>query len=233
MAKDFNKTEEAQDLFKEKRKPKNEIKFNVQLNEEQKEAKRLILENEIVIITGRAGSGKTLTAAQTALDLMFKTELTKVFITRPTQQMGGTLGFLPGSLNDKLDPYLDPFKENLFQCHNNRSKIEEYIIEGKFEGFALQFARGKTVKQSTMLVCDEAQNTTKHEMLGLLTRLGRGGKIVIIGDNEQKDIKDEYNGLSYAIELSKRIHEIKWIKLKENHRSDVVGKILDFEYSGF
>jgi predicted ribonuclease YlaK len=233
MGRDFNKTDEAQEIFKEKRKPKSEIKFNVQLNEEQKEAKRLILENEIVIITGRAGSGKTLTAAQTALDLMFKTELNKVFITRPTQQMGGTLGFLPGSLNDKLDPYLDPFKENLFQCHSNRNKIEEYLTEEKFEGFALQFARGKTIKQGTMLVCDEAQNTTKHEMLGLLTRLGRGGKIIIIGDNEQKDIRDDYNGLSYAIELSKRIDEVKWIKLKENHRSDVVGKILDFEYSGF
>jgi phosphate starvation-inducible PhoH-like protein len=229
---DHNRTPEAQEAFKDKRRPKGEIKFNVNLNEEQKEAKRLIIENEIVIITGRAGSGKTLLAAQTALDLMFKNDLNKVFITRPTQQMGDSLGFLPGSLTEKLDPYLDPFKENLYQCYD-RSKVDARITEGQFEGFAIQFARGKTIKQGIMLVCDESQNMTKHQMLGLLTRLGKGGRIVIVGDNDQKDIKDEYNGLSYAIELSKRIPEIKWIKLKENHRSDLVGKILDFEYNKF
>ena len=67
-------------------------------------------------------------------------------------------------------------------------------------------------------------------MLMVLTRLGQNSKIIINGDNEQKDIKDEFNGLSYAIELSKKIKEIKWIKLKVNHRSDLVGKILDYEY---
>jgi predicted ribonuclease YlaK len=67
-------------------------------------------------------------------------------------------------------------------------------------------------------------------MLAILTRLGKDGKIIINGDNEQKDIRDEYNGLSYVIELSKKIKEIQWIKLKHNHRSDLVGKILDFEY---
>jgi phosphate starvation-inducible PhoH-like protein len=227
---DHNRTTEAQDNFKEKRKPRGEIKFNVHLNEEQKEAKRLIIESEIVIITGRAGSGKTLTAAQTALDLLFKQEVEKIYVTRPTQQMGDSLGFLPGTLDQKLDPYLDPFKDNLYQCYD-RAKIDKSMEEGRFEGFAIQFARGKTIKQGKILVCDESQNTTKHQMLGLLTRLGKGGRIIIIGDNEQKDIRDEYNGLSYAIELSKRIPEIKWIKLKENHRSDVVGKILDYEYN--
>jgi phosphate starvation-inducible PhoH-like protein len=227
---DHNRTPEAQDNFKDKRKPKGEIKFNVHLNEEQKEAKRLIIESEIVIITGRAGSGKTLTAAQTALDLLFKQEVEKVFVTRPTQQMGDSLGFLPGGLAEKLDPYLDPFKDNLYQCYD-RTKIDKTMEEGRFEGFAIQFARGKTFGKGKILVCDESQNTSKHQMLGLLTRLGKGGRIIIVGDNEQKDIRDDYNGLSYAIELSKRIPEIKWIKLKENHRSDVVGKILDYEYN--
>jgi phosphate starvation-inducible PhoH-like protein len=82
-----------------------------------------------------------------------------------------------------------------------------------------------------VLIVEEAQNTTKHEMLAILTRLGKYGKIIVNGDNEQKDIKDEFNGLSYAIELSKHITDIKWIKLKENHRSDIVGKILDHEYN--
>jgi phosphate starvation-inducible protein PhoH len=68
-------------------------------------------------------------------------------------------------------------------------------------------------------------------MLAILTRLGKTGKIIVNGDNEQKDIKDSYNGLSFAIDLSKKIDGIKWIKLKENHRSDLVGQILDFEYN--
>jgi phosphate starvation-inducible PhoH-like protein len=227
---DHNRTPEAQDNFKEKRKPKGEIKFNIHLNEEQKEAKRLIIENEIVIITGKAGTGKTQMVAQTTLDLLFKQEVEKVFITRPTQQMGDSLGFLPGDLNSKLDPYLDPFKDNLYQCYD-RAKVDKMMEESRFEGFAIQFARGKNIKRGMILVCDESQNMSKHQMLGLLTRLGKGGRIIIIGDNEQKDIRDEYNGLSYAIELSKRIPEIKWVKLKENHRSDLVGKILDYEYN--
>jgi predicted ribonuclease YlaK len=81
-----------------------------------------------------------------------------------------------------------------------------------------------------VLVVEEAQNLTKAEMLAILTRLGKNGRIIVNGDNEQKDIKDEFNGLSYIIELSKKIEEIKWIKLKTNHRSDIVGKILDYEY---
>jgi predicted ribonuclease YlaK len=92
----------------------------------------------------------------------------------------------------------------------------------------VQFIRGKTIKD--VLVIEEAQNLRKHDMLALLTRLGKTGKIIINGDNEQKDIRDEFNGLSYVIELSKKIPEIKWIKLKENHRSGLVGKILDYEY---
>jgi phosphate starvation-inducible PhoH-like protein len=82
-----------------------------------------------------------------------------------------------------------------------------------------------------VLVVEEAQNLTKAEMLAILTRLGKNGKIIINGDNEQKDIKDPYNGLSYAIELSKKIDGIKHIKLQHNHRSDLVGKILDYEYN--
>ena len=94
----------------------------------------------------------------------------------------------------------------------------------------VQFIRGKTVDD--VLVVEEAQNLTKAEMLAILTRLGKNGKIIINGDNEQKDIKDPFNGLSYAIDLAKKIDGIKWIKLKHNHRSDLVGKILDYEYNG-
>lgn len=206
---------------------KNEIKFSVELNEEQKETKRLIRENQIVIITGRAGCGKSLVSAQAALDFLSQKMVDKVYVTRSMIEVGPSMGFLPGSHKDKFNPYMEAFVENLYKCLD-RNKIDTLVNDGKVEAFPVQFIRGKTVDD--ILVVEEAQNLSKAQMLALLTRLGKTGKIVINGDNEQKDIRDEYNGLSYAIELSKKIEEIKWIKLKSNHRSDLVGKILDYEY---
>jgi phosphate starvation-inducible PhoH-like protein len=213
--------------FKQKKVLKNEIKYQIQLNEEQKEAKRLIRENQIVIITGRAGCGKSLVSAQTALDFIFKKECETIHVTRAAVEVGHSLGFLPGSLNEKFDPYLEAFQENLVKCYD-KVKIDQLITDKKVIALPVQFIRGKTVDD--VLVVEEAQNLTKAEMLAILTRLGKNGKIIVNGDNEQKDIKDEFNGLSYIIELSKKIEEIKWIKLKTNHRSDIVGKILDYEY---
>jgi len=213
--------------FKQKRVLKNEIKYQIQLNDEQKEVKRLIHENQIVIITGRAGCGKSLVSAQTALDFIFKKQYDLIYVTRAAVEVGHSLGFLPGSLDEKFNPYLEAFQENLLKCYN-KEKIDS-IIQGKqVVALPVQFIRGKTIDE--VLIVEEAQNLTKAEMLAILTRLGKNGKIIINGDNEQKDIRDDYNGLSYAIELSKKIEEIKWVKLKHNHRSDLVGKILDNEY---
>lgn len=212
---------------------KNEIKSinNVELNIEQKEAKRLIIENQIVIVTGRAGSGKSLVCAQSALDFLKKKQVNCIYNTRAAIEVGKSLGFLPGSLNDKFDPYMEALLENLVKCCSDKNEVNKLIEEEKVKALPIQFIRGKTVDD--ILIVEEAQNLTKAEMLAILTRLGKTGKIVINGDNEQTDIKTttgEINGLSYAIELSKKIEEIKWIKLKENHRSDLVGKILDYEY---
>jgi phosphate starvation-inducible PhoH-like protein len=214
-------------MDKPKKVLKNEIKYQIQLNEEQKEAKRLIIENQIVIITGRAGCGKSLVSAQCALDFLFKKQFEKILITRAAVEVGHSLGFLPGSLNEKFNPYLEAFQENLVKCYD-KVRIEELIKDEKVQALPVQFIRGKTIDD--VLVVEEAQNLTKSEMLAILTRLGKNGRIIINGDNEQKDIKDQYNGLEYAIDLSKKIQEVKWIKLKHNHRSDLVGKILDFEY---
>ena len=216
-------------MEKPKKVLKNEIKYQLQLNDEQKEAKRLIRENQIVIVTGRAGCGKSLVSAQTALDFIFKKEFNTIYITRAAIEVGQSLGFLPGGLSEKFDPYLEAFKENLVKCYD-KVKIDQLVTEEKIKSLPVQFIRGKTIDD--VLVVEEAQNLTKIEMLAILTRLGKNGRIIINGDNEQKDIKDAFNGLSYIIELSKKIEEIKWIKLKHNHRSDLVGKILDYEYSG-
>jgi phosphate starvation-inducible PhoH-like protein len=214
-------------MEKPKKVLKNEIKYQITLNDEQKEAKRLIRENQIVIITGRAGCGKSLVSAQTALDFLFKKEFDEILVTRAAVEVGHSLGFLPGSLNEKFDPYLEAFQENLIKCYD-KVKIEELIKDSKIKALPVQFIRGKTIDD--VLVVEEAQNLTKSEMLAILTRLGKNGRIIINGDNEQKDIRDSFNGLSYIIELSKKIAEIKWVKLETNHRSDLVGKILEHEY---
>ena len=210
------------------RERKQEIKYNVNLNEEQKEARRLIIENQIVIVTGRAGSGKSLVCALSALDFLNKKQCDNIFVTRATIEVGNSLGFLPGSLDEKFNPYLEAFQENLVKCAD-KVKIQNFVKDEKIIAYPVQFIRGKTIDD--ILVVEEAQNLTKTEMLAILTRLGKTGKIIINGDNEQQDTKHGVTGLTYAIELSKKISEIKWIKLKENHRSDIVGKILEYEYS--
>jgi phosphate starvation-inducible PhoH-like protein len=126
---------------------------------------------------------------------------------------------------------MEALLENLNKCCSDKKEIAKLVEENKIKALPVQFIRGKTIDD--ILIVEEAQNLTKGEMLAILTRLGKNGKIVINGDNEQTDIKSatgEINGLSYVIELSKKIEEIKWIKLKENHRSDLVGKILEYEY---
>jgi phosphate starvation-inducible protein PhoH len=215
------------------RERKSEIKSinALQLNEEQKEAKRLIIENQIVVITGRAGSGKSLVCAQAALDFLKKKQVECIYNTRAAIEVGKSLGFLPGALSEKFDPYMEALVENLVKCCSDKNEVPKLIEDGKVKALPVQFIRGKTVDD--ILIVEEAQNLTKGEMLAILTRLGKNGKIVINGDNEQTDIKSstgEISGLNYIIELSKKIEEIKWIKLATNHRSDLVGKILDYEY---
>ena len=218
------------------RERKSEIKSinAIQLNDEQKEAKKLIVENQIVIVTGRAGSGKSLVCAQAALDFLKKKQIDCIYNTRAAIEVGKSLGFLPGAINDKFNPYMEALLENISKCCTDKNEVEKLLQDEKIKALPVQFIRGKTVDD--VLIVEEAQNLTKAEMLAILTRLGKNGKIIINGDNEQIDIKSstgEINGLTYVIELSKKIDEIKWIKLSTNHRSDLVGKILDYEYEDY
>jgi predicted ribonuclease YlaK len=210
------------------RERKGEIGYNVVLNDEQKEAKALIRNNQITVITGRAGSGKSLVAAQAALDFLFKKETDRIFVTRQTIEVGLPLGYLPGPADEKMNPYLKAFMENLYKCYD-KLRIDEKIREEKIVGSAVQFIRGTTMDD--VMVVEEAQNFTKGEMLAILTRLGKTGRMIINGDNAQTDriIQDGTNGLKYAIWLSQKLEGIAHIDLKANHRSDLVGKILDLE----
>jgi len=211
---------------------KSDIKYDVVLNEEQKQAKQLIIDNQIVIITGRAGSGKSLVGAITALDFLNTKQCNKVLVARSAIEVGKSLGFLPGDLKEKFNPYMEALLENLYKC-TDRLKIDEYVKNGKIQALPIQFIRGKTIDD--ILIVEEAQNLTKGEMEAILTRLGTTGKIVINGDASQRDISVEKEdggktGLDFAIELSKHIEGIQWIKLQANHRSGLVGKILDYIY---
>jgi len=217
-------------MEKPNRERKGEIKAisKVTLNEEQKEGVGLIYNNPITIITGRAGSGKSLVGAYVSLQFLAKKMVKKVLVTRATVVVGDNLGFLPGALEDKFNPYIEAFVDNLNECAEP-SYVDELILTKKLIGCTVQFIRGKTIND--LLIIEEAQNLTKEQMLALITRLGKDGKIIINGDNEQKDTRETYTGLSYAIDLSKKFEEIAWIKLKHNHRNDLVGKILDYEYN--
>ena len=108
---------------------KNDIHYNVTLNEEQKQAKQLIIDNQIVVVTGRAGSGKSLVCAQTALDFLMTKQCDQILVTRAAIEVGNSLGFLPGDIKEKFDPYLEAFQDNLMMCYDN-TKIINYIKTG-------------------------------------------------------------------------------------------------------
>lgn len=212
------------------RERKGEISYEVTLNDEQKEAKRLIYNNQIVIITGRAGCGKSLVAAQTGLDFLFKKQIDTLYITRAAIEVGRSLGYMPGGVDEKFNHYIEAIIDNMYKCRKTKSEIDQLVEAQKIQGMPVQFIRGKTVDD--ILIVEEAQNLTPQEMEAILTRLGKSGKIIITGDNAQRDINTNLgtNGLDLAIDLSKKIDGIEWIKLTHNHRSDLVGKILDTIY---
>jgi hypothetical protein len=183
-------------------------------------------------LTVTHNSGKSLVCAKAGLDFLKKKQIDCLWNTRAAIEVGKSIGLLPGHLHEKFDPYMEAFIENLNKCCTDKREIAALIEAEKIKALPIQFIRGKTVED--VLIVEEAQNTTKAEMLAILTRLGKTGKIIINGDNEQTDIRTpdgQMNGLTYAIQLSRKIEEVKYIKLKENHRSDLVGKILDLEYN--
>lgn len=210
--------------WKQKRKPKNPIKFKITLNEEQRDAKALILENPVNVLRGAAGSGKTLLAVQIALDLLFTREIEKIVITRPTVAKED-IGFLPGDLKEKMDPWLAPIYSNLYMLYE-KEKIDMLIKEEIIEILPFPFMRGRTLVDACVIV-DEAQNVTMNQMEMALGRLGIGSKIIICGDTSQIDLKNKKeSGLDFLNLLGSRIEGVKVINLKQNHRHPIVPEIL-------
>ena len=212
------------EVFVAKRKPKNPIKFNVQLNDEQKEAKQKILDYPITVIKGMAGSGKTLVAAQVALDMLFRGEVEKIIITRPTVSKE-EIGFLPGDLQAKMDPWLAPIYHNLFMLYSEE-KVRKEMEEGRIEIVPFAFMRGRTFVNAFVIV-DEAQNVTHSQMETVIGRLGKGSKMVICGDMAQIDLKDKREtGFSFLNRVEEQVEGFKTASLEYNHRHDIVAPIL-------
>ena len=194
------------DVYRPKRIPKNPIKFKIQLNDEQKQAKAEILENTITLLAGQAGSGKTLLACNVALDGLFRRMYDKVIITRPTVSKE-EIGFLPGDLREKMDPWVQPIYQNMFLLYD-KSKVERHIEKSEIEIVPVSFMRGRTFVNSIVIV-DEAQNVTHDQMEMIVTRLGKGSKMIVCGDTHQVDLKKkEDSGFKFLYNGAKKIKEM-------------------------
>lgn len=212
-------------VFTEKRKPKGPIKFKIQLNDEQKEAKEHILNNAVTVLKGIAGSGKTLLAVQVALDLLFKKEVDSIIITRPTVSKE-EIGFLPGDIKEKMDPWLAPIYQNMYTLYD-KGKIDTLVKEGTIQVLPFAFMRGNTFTNSFVIV-DEAQNVTHEQMEAVLGRLGKGSRMTICGDQNQIDLRAKKDsGLSFLVRVEEVVKGFKIVTLKTNHRHEIVEPILN------
>jgi len=214
------------EVYRPKRIPKNPINFKIQLNEEQKEAKAKILENTITLLAGQAGSGKTLLACNIALDGLFRRMYDKVIITRPTVSKE-EIGFLPGDLREKMDPWVQPIYQNMFLLYD-KDKIEKYIEKSEIEIVPVSFMRGRTFVNSIVIV-DEAQNVTHEQMEMIVTRLGKQSKMIICGDTHQVDLKrKDESGFKFLYTAAKKIKNMESITLLTNNRDDIVQDLIDY-----
>lgn len=204
--------------------PKNPIKFKLQLNDEQKEAKKIILQNDITILSGKWGSGKTLLATQCGLDGLFRKEYDRIIISRPTVS-DEEIGFLKGDLNDKMMPWMRPIYDNMYQLYD-KAKIDKERSEGNIDIIPFAFMRGITFVNSFVII-DEVQNVTKKQLGLVLSRLGKGSKMILTGDPKQTDLKSDSCFLTLE-KIANDIDNVASIELKSNHRNPIAEQILKY-----
>jgi PhoH-like ATPase len=182
----------------------------------------------LVTLSGIAGTGKTLLALAAGLQQMPST-YSKMMVSRPVVPMGKGIGFLPGTLAEKMDPWMGPIYDNLDFLINSKKKRKEskpwdaLIHQGLLEVEALAFIRGRSIPELFMII-DEAQNLTPHEVKTVLTRAGKGTKVILTGDPNQIDnpyVDSQSNGLSYAIEKFKGSKLAAHVTLVKGERSDL------------
>jgi phosphate starvation-inducible PhoH-like protein len=211
----------------EKRKPKGPIKFSISLNEEQKLAKEIIISNTITLLTGQAGSGKTLIACQAALDALFNRQVEKIIVARPVVTAKEDIGFLPGGLKDKLDPFVAPVFDNLYKLYN-KEKIDNLIAENVIEVVPIAFMRGRNFADSYVIL-DEAQNISDSQLELIIGRLCNGSKMVICGDVSQIDLKNKKDSGIFFFNkaIAGKVEGVGSFNLKTNHRHPIIEPILE------
>lgn len=182
---------------------------------------------ELIFATGPAGTGKTYLAVAYAAALLERGDAKRLILSRPAVEAGERLGFLPGDMKEKVDPYLRPLYDALYDMLPPE-KVERGITSGMIEIAPLAFMRGRTLADS-VIILDEAQNTTSMQMKMFLTRLGEGSKMIVTGDASQVDLPvGQVSGLSEAMKLLKPIDEVVQIHFsaKDVVRHELVAKIV-------
>lgn len=170
-------------------------------NEGQRAIFDSIEKNDLTLINGPSGVGKSYIAARLGLKSVLSGQHNKLVLTRSTLAMDGDeLGFLPGGINDKLMPWMLPLVNAFADELHSKAEVQKLLDIGKIEFLALQFAQGMSYNNS-FFICDESQNLTREQYRVLVTRLGEGTKAVFLGDTEQSAFKERQNGLDFAIEL--------------------------------
>jgi len=194
----------------------------------QRKLVKASMENDMVFAVGPAGTGKTYTAVALAVRALKNKEVKRIILTRPAVEAGENLGFLPGDMKEKLDPYVQPLFDGLRDMIPTE-KLLEYIENGTIEIAPLAFMRGRTLDKA-FVILDEAQNTTVNQMKMFLTRMGRDAKFVITGDQTQIDLpKNQKSGLISAVELLKDVEGIEIVELNGNDviRHKLVKRIIE------
>jgi phosphate starvation-inducible PhoH-like protein len=194
----------------------------------QKKMVQAVLDHDMVFAVGPAGTGKTYTAVALAVRALKAKEVKRIVLTRPAVEAGENLGFLPGDLKEKLDPYLMPLYDALRDMIPS-DKLANMIEMGIIEIAPLAFMRGRTLDKA-FVILDEAQNTTTLQMKMFLTRMGMTAKFVITGDITQVDLPlRQKSGLNFALEILEGIDEIAIIRLGKSDiiRHKLITKIID------
>ena len=187
----------------------------------------LIKSKDLVFGVGPAGTGKTYLAVACAVEALLKKEINKIILSRPAVEAGERLGFLPGDLKEKIDPYLRPLYDAMNDLIPEKT-LEKYIENNIIEIAPLAFMRGRTL-ENAFIILDEAQNTSSMQMKMFLTRLGRNSRMVIAGDSTQIDLpRGEKSGLSEILEIMPKTNDIGLVhfKNKDITRHSLVTKIV-------
>ena len=197
-------------------------------SKKQKEYVKALKTNQIVMSLGPAGTGKTYLAVAVALTMLLEKKVERIILSRPAVEAGEKLGFLPGDMKDKIDPYLRPLYDSLYDLLDY-NKIQKKIESGEIEIAPLAFMRGRTLKNS-FAILDEAQNATETQIKMFLTRIGENSKLVVNGDPSQIDLPNKsHSGLIKSQAILKDIKEISVINFNHQDvmRHPLVTKIVE------